>query len=66
MKRYEILDIRSERFGGLEVLFPDWRPGDERVCVYSPHDDDAILGAGYAMRAALDAGAEVYIVIVCG
>lgn len=65
MKRYEILDVGSERFGGLEVLFPGWQPGDERLCVYSPHDDDAILGAGYAMRAALDAGAGVYIVIVC-
>lgn len=65
MNQYEVLDIRSERFGGLEVLFPSWQPDDERLCVYSPHDDDAILGAGYAMRAALDAGAEVDIIIVC-
>ena len=65
MKKYEYLDIRSERFGGIDVLFPGWTPGDERLCVYSPHDDDAIIGAGYAMRAAMDDGAEVYIVIVC-
>ncbi len=65
MREYRCLDIRSQRFGGLEVLFPGWQPDDERLCVYSPHDDDAILGAGYAMRAALDAGAEVYLVIVC-
>ncbi len=65
MREYRCLDVRSEQFGGIEVLFPGWQPGDERLCVYSPHDDDAILGAGYAMRAALDAGAEVYLVIVC-
>ena len=56
MREYRYLDIRSEQFGGIEVLFPGWQPGDERLCVYSPHDDDAILGAGYAMRAAMDAG----------
>ena len=65
MREYRYLDIRSERFGGIETLFPGWTPGDERLCVYSPHDDDAILGAGYAIRAALDAGAEAYLVIVC-
>ena len=65
MKKYEYLNIRSERFGGIDTLFPGWQRGDERLCVYSPHDDDAILGAGYAMRAAMDDGAEVYIIIVC-
>ena len=65
MKKYEVLDVRTQRFGGIDVLFPGWRRGDERLCVYSPHDDDAIIGAGYAMRAAMDDGAEVYIVIVC-
>ena len=65
MSRYDYLDVRTERFGDIETLFPGWQPGDERLCVYSPHDDDAILGAGYAMRAAMDAGAEVYVIIVC-
>ena len=31
----------------------------------SPHDDDAIIGAGYAMLAAKNAGADVYVVIFC-
>ena len=31
----------------------------------SPHDDDAIIGAGYAMLAAKEAGADVYVVIFC-
>lgn len=65
MSEYRLLDVDSGSFGGLDVLFPGWNPPDERVCVYSPHDDDAILGAGYVMRAALDAGAEVHIFIVC-
>lgn len=65
MRRYDYLDIDRRAFGGIEVAFPGWKRGDERICVYSPHDDDAILGAGYLMRAALDAGAPVTIIIVC-
>ena len=61
----EFYDVKTGKVGGLETLFPGWKGSDERVCVYSPHDDDAILGAGYAMRAALDAGAEVHLVIAC-
>lgn len=49
----------------MDGLFPGWAGAREHVCVYSPHDDDAILGAGYAMRAALDAGAQVSVIIVC-
>ena len=65
MRPYSCFDVDRRRWGGLDVLFPEWAGGDERVMVYSPHDDDAILGAGYAMRAAMDAGAEVHVVIVC-
>lgn len=46
------------------TLFPDFGR-DEVLAVMSPHDDDAILGAGYAMLAARQAGAEVYVVIFC-
>ena len=38
---------------------------DEVLAVMSPHDDDAIIGAGYAMLAAQKAGADVYVVIFC-
>jgi len=58
-------DIASRKSGDMDVLFPGWKGADERVCVYSPHDDDAIIGAGYAMRAALDAGAEVHVIVAC-
>lgn len=58
-------DVVGRCAGEADVLFPGWRGADERICVYSPHDDDAIIGAGYAMRAALDAGAEVHVIIAC-
>lgn len=46
------------------LLFPGFGK-DEVLAVMSPHDDDAILGAGYAMLAAQKAGAEVYVMIFC-
>ncbi len=58
-------DIDYKRSGGMEILFPGWQDADERICVYSPHDDDAIIGAGYAMRAAMEADAEMHVIIVC-
>ena len=39
----------------ISVLFPSFGK-DEVLAVMSPHDDDAILGAGYAMLAAQEAG----------
>jgi LmbE family N-acetylglucosaminyl deacetylase len=47
----------------IRLLFPRWRRGDERLAVFSPHDDDALIGAGYAALAALANGGEVLIVI---
>ena len=48
----------------INALFPGWED-DEVLLVASPHDDDAVLGAGYAIQAARDAGAEVWILIFC-
>lgn len=48
----------------INVLFPDFGE-NEVLAVMSPHDDDAIIGAGYAMLAAQSKGAEVYVVIFC-
>jgi len=59
------LDVDKKTWGGLETLFPGWDGPNESLCVYSPHDDDAILGAGYAMRAAIESGAKVTCIIVC-
>ena len=48
----------------IDLLFPSFGK-DEVLVVMSPHDDDAIIGAGYAMLAAQQAGAEVYVMIFC-
>ncbi|MBR5542851.1 MAG: PIG-L family deacetylase [Oscillospiraceae bacterium] len=48
----------------INTLFPDFGK-EEVLAVMSPHDDDAIIGAGYAMLAAKEAGADVYVVIYC-
>lgn len=50
--------------GDISDLFPDFGE-NEVLAVMSPHDDDAVIGAGYAMLAAQKAGAEVYVVIFC-
>ena len=46
------------------ALFPGFG-SDEVLLVMSPHDDDAVIGAGYAMLAARQAGAEVFVMIFC-
>jgi hypothetical protein len=56
---------RSEASDDIDLLFPGWQPGDERVVVLSPHDDDGLLGAGYAVQAAQANGGEVYLLILC-
>ncbi len=48
----------------IATLFPDFSE-NEVLAVMSPHDDDAIIGAGYAMLAAMESGADVYVVIFC-
>ena len=49
----------------IDLLFPGFGKEKEVLAVMSPHDDDAVIGAGYAMLAAKEAGAEVYVVIFC-
>jgi len=56
---------RRRRSGDINALFPGWQPGDERIAVLCPHDDDGILGAGYAILAAQAHGAPVYPCIFC-
>jgi LmbE family N-acetylglucosaminyl deacetylase len=45
-------------------LFSDWRGSDERWMFVSPHDDDAVIGAGLAFQAGLAEGATVHAVVV--
>ena len=43
----------------IDLLFPGFGK-DEVLVVMSPHDDDAIIGTGYAMLAAQQAGIPIY------
>ena len=53
---------RQRRSKDINLVFPDWKEGDERVVVLCPHDDDGLLGAGYAVAhvgaAAIGAASE--------
>lgn len=60
------MDINSGKCSeGIDILFPDWESVNERVCIFSPHDDDAIIGAGYTIEASIRNGAEVFVFIFC-
>ena len=56
---------RKTASGDIAALFPGFAPGEEALAVLSPHDDDALIGASYAMRAAMAHGAPVYVLIAC-
>ncbi|MEN6452347.1 MAG: PIG-L family deacetylase [Thermoguttaceae bacterium] len=43
---------------------PDWKGTDERWMFVSPHDDDAVAGAGLTIQAGIAEGAEVHAVVV--
>ena len=49
----------------IATFFPGWVPGDERVMIFCPHDDDGPLGAGYAILAVQANGGEVFVGIFC-
>lgn len=49
----------------INALFPGWEAGKERVVVFSPHDDDAILGAGYLLQSIAANGGEPFVFIFC-
>lgn len=63
---FTFYDLRARvRSTDISLLFSGWEQGAERVAVLSPHDDDGVLGAGYALLAAQAFGAEVYVFILC-
>ena len=61
--RYYNVDTKAVS-ENIDAIFPDFGR-NEVLAVMSPHDDDAVIGAGYAMLAAKRAGAEVSVVIFC-
>ncbi|TFG01623.1 MAG: PIG-L family deacetylase [Promethearchaeota archaeon] len=60
--RYYDLQLKNSSTN-IEIVFPRWKHSDENLVIFSPHDDDVILGAGYILLAALRSGAKVYIII---
>ena len=63
---FTYFDLRAgTRSDDIGTLFPDWQASQEHVVVFVPHDDDLILGAGYAVLAATANGALVSAVIFC-
>ncbi len=68
MQRNDFLfcDLRENSLSHeIGTLFPAWREGDERVAIFSPHDDDGILGPGYLLQAIPLFGGEVHVIIFC-
>jgi LmbE family N-acetylglucosaminyl deacetylase len=61
----EFVDFaKPAKRGRINLLFPDWTKG-ERVAFYSPHDDDAILGAGYLILAVIKTRGIPSIFVFC-
>ncbi|MBS7611884.1 PIG-L family deacetylase [Candidatus Bathyarchaeota archaeon] len=57
--------LRGVKSNDIGLIFNGWHGEDERVVILSPHDDDALLGAGYLILAVMKAGGEPYIVVYC-
>ncbi len=55
---------KSTGDGKIGTLFPGWKRG-ETVAFLSPHDDDAVLGAGYLVQAVREAGGIPLVVVFC-
>lgn len=56
---------KGEKSPDIGLIMPGFAGPRESVCIISPHDDDALLGAGYLLLAALERGAAVKVLIVC-
>ena len=66
MDEYRFYDLRRQVGSpDIALLFPEWQDDHEKVIILSPHDDDALLGAGYAILACRARGAEVHVCIFC-
>lgn len=57
--------LRGVKSNDISLIFDGWGDEAERIAILSPHDDDALLGAGYLILAAIEAGGEPFIIIYC-
>lgn len=62
---YQFFNFDSKCFCTIDELFPQWDNKNENVMVLCPHDDDGLIGASYAILAALDSGAHVFVTNFC-
>jgi LmbE family N-acetylglucosaminyl deacetylase len=61
----EFVDFsRLQKSGRIDLVLPGWKKG-ERVAFFSPHDDDAILGAGYLILASGKSGGVPVVIVFC-
>lgn len=44
-------------------IFEEWQASQERWMFVSPHDDDALIGAGITIQTAIAEGVEVHVVV---
>ena len=66
MNTFLYYDLRKQVCShNIDLLFPGWEKGKEKLAVFGAHDDDPLIGAGYAMAAAREEGAEIFAVIFC-
>jgi len=66
MKDFTYYNLRNKVCANdINLLFPGWEHGKEQVAIFGAHDDDPLLGAGYAMSAVMENGADIYAVIFC-
>ena len=56
--------VNLKRSGRIHLIFPGWKKG-ERVAFFSPHDDDALLGAGHLILATVRSGGVPSVFIFC-
>lgn len=62
MEFVDFTDLKRGR--RIDLVFPGWKQG-ERVVFFSPHDDDAVLGAGYLILAAVRSGGVPDVFVFC-
>jgi LmbE family N-acetylglucosaminyl deacetylase len=62
MEYVDFQNLRRSR--RINLLFPGWK-SSERVAFFSPHDDDALLGAGHLILSTVRSGGVPLVFIFC-
>jgi LmbE family N-acetylglucosaminyl deacetylase len=66
MANGQYFDIPKRLLGeDISTVFPGWEPSNESVVIFSPHDDDALLGVGYMICEMVRQKVPITIVVFC-